>query len=63
MSQAQRDPRQSQLPEQYDVTTFRKKHQLTAEQARDLLAQAGEDRSVADSLARIHLSSKPRPAK
>jgi hypothetical protein len=63
MSQAERDPRQNQLPPQYDVTTFRKKHRLTAEKARDLLAEAGDDRSVADSLARINQSSKPRQVK
>lgn len=63
MPQTERDPRRNPLPPQYDVTTFRKRHKLTAEDARALLEQAGDDRSVADSLARIHTTSKAKKAK
>jgi len=61
MAQPDKDSRQRPLPPQYDVPSFRKKHRLTTEDAQNLLDAAGEDRSVADSLARIHTTSKGRP--
>lgn len=62
MAQPDKDAPKRPLPPQYDVPSFRKKHRLSSEDAKNLLDAAGEDRSVADSLARIHTSSRGRPA-
>lgn len=62
MAKPDKESRQRPLPPQYDVPSFRKKHRLSTEDAQSLLDAAGEDRSVADSLARIHTSSNGRPA-
>jgi len=40
--------------EQYEVSYFAKKHGISAEEARRIIAQAGPSREKADSLAKRH---------
>jgi hypothetical protein len=47
-----------ELDPQYDLKTFQRKFGLSEEEARAFLEIAGSDRQVAESLARIDLTSR-----
>jgi hypothetical protein len=50
------------VSQQYDLQRFRRKHRLTVAAATSILKDAGDDRQVADTLAKIEKGGRRKPA-